>query len=170
MRERRTFWSWAKVDPKSGCWLWTGHCATGGYGGYNYQGARHNAHRVAWALANNNGRLPPTRLHVCHKCDVRKCVRPDHLFLGTAADNLADMRHKGRGNLRNRNGPAKLSLSDVRRIRNTYNRGPRKRDPNTGRYVNKAGWTQRALASELGVTREAVSRIICNRNWRVPKS
>lgn len=80
-----------RVD-ESGCWLWR---ATGGrrYGSLFVDGRREQAHRVSWLL--HRGKIPDG-LHVLHKCDTPLCVNPDHLFLGTHADNMADMKAKGR--------------------------------------------------------------------------
>ena len=91
---------WAKVElTLDGCWLWTGSktgpgpYTTGGYGTVYWRGEYLLAHRVMWELAN--GPIPEG-MHVLHRCDVRNCVRPDHLFLGTHQDNMADMARKGR--------------------------------------------------------------------------
>lgn len=86
---------WARVQPTTGCWLWLGAIGTWGYGVLSPGGSLpvRSAHRVSWEI--HNGPIPDG-LFVCHHCDVRHCVRPDHLFLGTAKDNVADMIAKGR--------------------------------------------------------------------------
>ena len=82
-----TFWDGCIPEPNTGCWLWLGFISPDGYG-------TRLAHRRAWELAR--GPIPDGML-VCHRCDVRHCVNPDHLFLGTHLDNMRDMIRKGRG-------------------------------------------------------------------------
>jgi hypothetical protein len=79
--------------PESGCWLWLGSLNLKGYGRLMIKKKSVLAHRFSWE--HHNGPISKGLL-VCHKCDTPSCVNPDHLFIGTHADNLRDMRNKGR--------------------------------------------------------------------------
>lgn len=88
----------AKLNsPKDGCWEWTASLSKSGYGYFNTSEKKPSscrlAHRVMWQIAYGED---PGKLFVCHKCDNPKCVRPSHLFLGTAKDNMQDCSQKGR--------------------------------------------------------------------------
>lgn len=81
-----------------GCWEWRGSFFRSGYGQFtlrNPEGGRKNWSAPRFSWTRTNGPIPPG-LSVLHRCDNRKCVRPDHLFLGTHQDNMADMKAKGR--------------------------------------------------------------------------
>ncbi len=86
-------------EPFSGCWLWTAGVMVGGYGQIFIRSLDDGrkkfdgAHRVSWRLFK--GEIPEG-MFVCHRCDTQSCVNPDHLFLGTAADNTRDSIQKGR--------------------------------------------------------------------------
>jgi hypothetical protein len=75
------------------CHLWVGLKDRHGYGTLKYNGKMVRAHRLAWMATR--GEIPEG-MHVLHKCDVRLCINPDHLFLGTNADNMRDRDQKGR--------------------------------------------------------------------------
>lgn len=88
----RRFWS--KVNISTSCWNWIGCLNNKGYGEFRvWKTWSEYAHRFSWAL--HFGPIP-NGLKVLHRCDNPRCVRPDHLFLGTQADNVADMLAKGR--------------------------------------------------------------------------
>jgi hypothetical protein len=138
---------WSNVAKSDGCWLWTGKRYPKGYGMLNAFGRSMTVHRLSWAIAH--GAPPPKGMCVCHKCDVRLCVRPSHLFLGTNDDNLRDMRNKGRHARGSRIYASVLTEEIVREMR-----GPLK-------HVRTA-----VLVERYGIVRSAIRKAIRGDSWK----
>src|SRR5690242_9837351 len=116
------FWAKAMPEPMSGCWLWLGAESSDGYGTFYLDGRTERAHRVALRLT---GREVPVDRVVCHRCDNRICVNPEHLFVGTQLENVQDCKRKGRTHKPRgeANGRAKLSDAHVVALRAMFNSG-----------------------------------------------
>jgi hypothetical protein len=152
-------------EPNSGCWLWLGELRAN-YGiAYPVRSSRHLpnrgrvlAHRVSWEAVN--GPIPKG-MKVCHRCDVPSCVNPDHLFLGTQTENMADMIAKSRGawqqgcplpRVRGEAHPrAKLTAEQVREIR---------------RYWDTKTDTLYRMARRYGVSLDTVWKAAHRMTWR----
>jgi hypothetical protein len=168
---------WKKVEKSERCWTWMGNKGRGGYGQFRVGSKMVRSHRFSWMEVHGS---ISEDLFVCHTCDNPSCVRPDHLFLGTAADNSNDKVAKGRqaqgdntiyrkypekrmiGDKNpsrshpeshprgERHGMAKITESDVLKIREMYA---------TGEH------TQRNLAKQFGVTQTLVHFIVKRLKW-----
>jgi hypothetical protein len=114
------------IEDVSGCWLWTARRDALGYGWMRTPEGVIPAHRASWILFK--GKIPPHngakfRSLILHRCDNSSCVNPDHLFLGTDADNCADRDKKGRQAKGAKNGSARFSENDVINIRSLRKNG-----------------------------------------------
>lgn len=137
---------------RDGCWLWDGADKGNGYGSFVLNGRTVPAHRAAYILFNGDD---PGDLDVCHRCDNRACVNPDHLFLGTRLENMTDCKRKGRtargdrlGDRKGENSTsAKLTWDQVRAIR-------------------ASSEPSKALAAQYGVSNDNINRIRRNEIWK----
>ena len=145
------------VIDDNGCWLFQGYLMrnkTGmGYGWVYFQGKNMGAHRASWIV--HYGEIPD-KLFVCHKCDVSHCINPEHLFLGTAKDNVHDMIDKGRnapsafiGRNGEKNSQAKLNVKQVIEIKEMLNK--------------KVSFSK--IASLYNVSVSAIGSIKSGKNW-----
>lgn len=139
-------------EPNSGCWLWLGSLRGTGYGAMWTDDKKHiDAHRASWLL--NVGPIPKG-IFVCHKCDLRACVNPNHLFLGTPAQNTADMIAKGRY----RRGPGFTP--------GKYHGIHQKLTAEQVRQIKAGGIGGRKVADTYGVHSCTIADILKGRTWR----
>lgn len=164
MRDLERFEENLIPEPNTGCWLWMGALDVGGYGRFWNGTKTMKAHRAAWVLLR--GRIP-AGMFLLHACvGMRCCVNPDHLRIGTHAENMEDREKQRRAAFGSKNarhthpestargeangGGGKFKTSDVTLIRDA-----------SGRGVSRS-----ALARAFGVTPGMVSSIVLRRSWR----
>jgi hypothetical protein len=137
-------------EPNSGCWLWEGALGHFGYGVLKVQGRQRYAHRLSWIL--NRGFLS-TGSCVLHRCDTPACVNPDHLFVGTKAENMLDKKLKQRCSRISGEsiGTSRLTRDQVLLIRDLYLAGE---------------MTQQELGTKFGVHQTQISNILRMKQWR----
>lgn len=145
---------WSKVDMDTNpsadeCWVWRGAKQRTGYGVMIVYGKIEGVHRVAWR--ETFGEIPPG-MYVCHTCDNRLCVRPNHLFLGTHLENIADRQAKGRSARGSASGRAVLDEERVLQILRSKS-------------------STSVVAREFGVAEGTIRGIRSGRSWRhVPRT
>lgn len=147
---------WSHVDKSGGCWIWLAGCGSGGYGKAHIRGVGGvPAHRASWMITN--GPIP-AGMFVCHHCDVRNCVNPAQLFLGTQRDNIRDASEKGRlitGDQHHMRRPEMVKqVADKQRGVPCPSRGkpPGWRQTEESKQRMRDGWARRAA---LGLDRRA---------------
>ena len=131
------------VKLPNGCWEWQGCCGSHGYGMMTIGDKQFLVHRIVYEIFK--GPIP-RNMFACHTCDNRRCVNPDHLFMGTPRDNSHDMIIKGRDDLRNR---LTLTGEQVRKIRS----------------LHASGISQSKVAALVGTSQATVSRIVLNQSY-----
>lgn len=127
---------------ETGCWLWLGAWSAKGYGSVRRAGQNH-AHRLAYQ--EFVGPIPGG-LMVCHKCDVRACCNPDHLFVGTGADNIGDAKRKGRMHPGTRNYNSKLT-------------------DELATWIRQSPLSSRAIARQLGMAHATIAMCRRGETW-----
>lgn len=142
------FWSRVHRTTAKACWPFQGSIYSHGYGVFHFSlpfigRTRVRAHRFAWLASR--GPIPAGQ-DVCHRCDVPHCVNPDHLFIGSHAENLRDAIHKGR---KRTWGKQKLNAEQVQEIR----------------ALCAGGLSQRDAGARFGVAKNTVSQIITGKTW-----
>lgn len=133
-------WGTIKNKVPEECWLWEGVLNSAGYGVIRIGNKGKLAHRIAYNLAFG---LIPKGMLVLHRCDIRNCVNPDHLFIGTQSDNRIDCINKGRG------GQQKLTREDVIKIRRM-----------------KGVFTPTAISRMFNVTPPTIANLLARRIWK----
>ena len=138
-------------EPNSGCWIWTAGSDPKGYGRYRRDGQQ-LAHRYSYQCSNPDDDMDG--LVVMHKCDVPACVNPDHLRLGTIADNNRDAFAKGR-----RGGPNAGSFCGGETHPNAV------LTADIVRWIRSCGKSRRELATILGMKYQTISDAQAGRTW-----
>lgn len=141
------FLSKIKRPEASECWVWTGCLSSKGYGRIKVCGKTEMAHRVSYKLYCGE---VSDETNVLHHCDSPPCVNPDHLFLGTQADNIADMISKGRAKLSHPGEKAKRSKLTWEQVNE----------------IRASSLPLRKLAREFGMSWSAIGMIKRGENWR----
>lgn len=130
------------------CWEWTGSHDKDGYGQFSYTTGKQRATRIMWVFIY--GEIPDG-LFVLHKCDNPKCVRPDHLWLGTNIDNMRDRSQKGRQCRGEKQRNAKLTETQIIDIRRRY-------------AVGNVSYN--VLSAEYHINKTTISQIILRKTWK----
>ena len=157
---KERFWSKTRVNKEhewggTPCVDWTASKVGKGYGQFRLNGAMTRAHRVAFELTN--GEIPDG-LHVLHRCDRPECVNPEHLFLGTHADNMADKIKKGRGPKGEASHLSTTTEEKVRLIKRFIERHPPEPRSKGGQLLFLSRW--------LDVSIHSIRMISCGKRWR----
>lgn len=144
----------SKVNKTKDCWMWRASTYVNGYG-VIFDGKKLvSAHR--FSFKHYNGKIPKG-MCICHKCDNKLCVNPNHLFLGTQRDNMRDMYNKGRNRKietyksGSEHCNAKLTMKEATLIRKMYSKG---------------NYSSRELASRFSISKPVILNIIHNRSYK----
>lgn len=146
-----SFWPKVNKSAPGGCWLWTASQKEKGYGQFLWKNKMHRAHRLAWVLSGRE--LPAHPLELCHTCDNRLCVNPDHLIPGTHAENMAQSKARKRHVFGERNKHAKMTEAMAREILTLY----KKTSPRKGNATE--------LSKRFGVSAASIASLARGASW-----
>lgn len=140
-----------KIQKTDNCWYWNGTIQSSGYGSICIKFKRYRAHRLSYILFKGN---IPKNMFVCHTCDIKHCVNPDHLWLGTLQDNVNDMMNKGRHARvsKEKHSQCKLRTNDISKIRKLHNHG----------------WNYKKLAKHYNISTgyiRSICKFRCRLDW-----
>lgn len=136
----------SKLNAETGCIEWTRYVGENGYGTVKHRKKQYTAHRFAWM--HKHGPVP-NGMVICHKCDNRKCINVDHLFIGTTLDNVRDKIAKGRLRVAEgeASGTSKLTANQIEQI-----------------VMDRR--SQRKIAQDYGVSQSTISMVKTRKVWR----
>jgi len=175
---------WSKIDkqpglgPKGDCWHWMAARTKFGHGVFTEPPRRYiQSHRFMWKLKHGS---IPEGAHILHRCDNPRCVKPDHLFIGDAIENMKDRMRKGRyATGKNAWSPNNLdkvargerhgSRTHPEKVARGERNGNSKLDADKVDWIRseiKRGRTHRSIAEEIGVHRATVTSVNRGRNWK----
>lgn len=143
---------WGHVEKLDSCWEWRGSLNAYGYGrlGITVDGVkmRYPSHRLSWAIHYG---IIPDGMFVCHKCDNRMCVNPEHLFIGTQVENMHDMVKKNRQSKGEGHGRSKATIKNVIAIRR----------------MRKDGYSFSEIARKFSLSIKGVWLIATGEKWKI---
>ena len=144
--ERIKYNFFQKVAKTCCCWIWYGGRHTSGYGSFRIGRRTYHAHQASWIIHFD---WPKNKLFVLHTCDNPLCVKPDHLYLGTAKDNARDAKERGRAGIGGRNGKAKITVWKMAEIKDLF----------------REGWDHKSLADKFCVSEMDIEEILLGKQW-----
>jgi len=153
-KDIKRFLKYIKINKETGCWEWTGHITKKGYGLFhiilNGKPTKIGSHVAAYEIST--GKLVDNKMEICHKCDIRNCIKYNHLKTGTHQDNINDMMNRNRHAklCGENNSSSKLTWKEINDIRHRYS------------FKN---CTQKQLSKIFNIDQTVISDIVNNKLW-----